>query len=44
MVHCGTDNLNHNEPKAMGNDIIKIGIVIQKKLTADFNLSEYIEY
>ena len=35
VVHCGTNNLDHDEPKTIVDGIIKIGKVFQEKLSAD---------
>ena len=40
VVHCGTNNLDHDETKIIVNDIIKIGKVFQfqEKLAADVKI------
>ena len=38
MVHCGTNNSDHDEPKAIVDAIIKICKAFHKKLAADVNV------
>ena len=38
MVHCGTSNLDQDEPKILVDGIIKIGKVFQEKLAADVKI------
>ena len=38
MVHCCTNNLDHDEPKIIVDGIIKIGKVFQEKLAADVKM------
>ena len=35
VVHCGTNNLDHDKPKTIVDNIVKIGKVFQEKLAAD---------
>lgn len=37
-AHCGTNKLDHHEPKATADVFIKIGKVFQEKLAADVNI------
>ena len=39
VVHCGTNNLDHDEPKIIVEGIIKIGKVFQEKLAADVKIN-----
>ena len=38
LVHCGTHNLDLDEPKTFVNGIIKIGKLFQEKLAADLKI------
>ena len=38
VVHCGTSNLDQDEPKIIVDGIIKIGKVFQGKLAADVKI------
>ena len=38
VVHCGTSNLDQDEPKILVDGIIKIGKVFQEKLAADVKI------
>ena len=38
VVHCGTNNLGHDQPKLTVDDIIKIRKVFQEKLAADVKM------
>ena len=38
VVHCGTNNLDHDEPKIIVDGIIKIGKVFQEKLAANVKI------
>ena len=38
MVHCGTNNLDHNNQKFKVDGIIKIGKVFQQKLATDVEI------
>ena len=38
VIHCGANNLDHDEPKIIVDGIIKIGKVFQEKLGADVNI------
>ena len=39
MVHCGTNNLDNNESKAITDAIIKIGNVFQEKSVVNIILT-----
>ena len=38
VVHCGTNNLDHDEPKIIVDGIIKIGKVFLEKLASDVKI------
>ena len=38
VVHCGTNNLDDDEPKFIADDIIKSGKLFQEKLAADVKI------
>ena len=38
VVHCGTNNLDHDELKIIVDGIVKIGKVVQEKLAADVKI------